>query len=205
MRQPACVRASRRTQLDREAVVVGRLEPGADNRLQRALQSAAPGGSPQEISVGRGAKWPTDWSRDGRFVVFSRTTRRAISASSRPRPAPPTAPDAVQRDVRKISPDGSWLAYLSDESGRRAVRAVVSKAGRKLRVSTNGGNKPVWRPDGRALFFITASGELVEAELLTVTAGLEVRAVCARFFIRRHSTHCPTARRTPLPRTDNVF
>jgi hypothetical protein len=55
------------------------------------------------------------------------------------------------------------------------------KAANKTRISTNGGDFPVWRPDGRAVFFITASGELVEAELSTVTAGFEVRAVRTLF------------------------
>ena len=65
---------------------------------------------------------------------------------------------------------------MSDESGTNEIYVQpFPSAGRKLRISTRGGTQPIWRPDGRALFFIAANGALVEAELSPSTAGLEVR------------------------------
>lgn len=53
-----------------------------------------------------------------------------------------------------ISPDGRWVAYVSDESGRPEVyvRAYPGPGGRWL-ISTDGGNHPVWGPDGKEIFY----------------------------------------------------
>ena len=66
----------------------------------------------------------------------------------------------VERDAR-ISPDGRWLAYVSDESGRPEV-SVRSLAGpsRRFVVSSGGGDQPVWSHDGAELFFAAARGSL---------------------------------------------
>ena len=66
----------------------------------------------------------------------------------------------VERDAR-ISPDGRWLAYVSDESGRAEV-SVRSLAGapRRFVVSSGGGDQPVWRRGGDELFFTDAQGSL---------------------------------------------
>src|SRR3954447_18499156 len=56
----------------------------------------------------------------------------------------------------RISPDGQWLAYVSDESGRWEVYVrPFPGPGGKSQVSTEGGTEPVWNPAGRELFFRT--------------------------------------------------
>jgi WD40 repeat protein len=52
-----------------------------------------------------------------------------------------------------FSPDGDWLAYVSDESGRFEIYIQQYPQGQKLTVSTEGGNGPVWRLDGEELFY----------------------------------------------------
>jgi Tol biopolymer transport system component len=52
-----------------------------------------------------------------------------------------------------FSPDGRWLAYVSDESGRPEVYLHGYPEGERLAVSTGGGNGPVWRRDGKELYF----------------------------------------------------
>ena len=63
---------------------------------------------------------------------------------------------ATEFDARapRFSPDGKWIAYTSNESGSYKVY-VRSLGDRpvKVRVSANGGDVPVWRPDGRELFY----------------------------------------------------
>jgi len=57
-------------------------------------------------------------------------------------------------DVPKFSPDGRWLAYASDESGRREIYVQPYPGpGGKWQISTDGGNEPVWSPNGRELFY----------------------------------------------------
>jgi serine/threonine-protein kinase len=53
----------------------------------------------------------------------------------------------------KFSPDGRWLAYASNESGRDEVYVQRYPTGARLAVSTEGANDPVWRRDGRELYF----------------------------------------------------
>ena len=53
----------------------------------------------------------------------------------------------------KFSPDSRWMAYVSDESGRREVYIRGYPQGDRLAVSTGGGDGPVWAPDGREIFF----------------------------------------------------
>jgi Tol biopolymer transport system component len=57
-----------------------------------------------------------------------------------------------------FSPDGRWLAYVSDESGRNEVYVLRYPQGDRFPVSTTGGGGPVWRGDGKEIFFQTAIG-----------------------------------------------
>jgi dipeptidyl aminopeptidase/acylaminoacyl peptidase len=56
--------------------------------------------------------------------------------------------------VPRFSPDGRWLAYISDESGRFEIYVQPYPGpGRKWQISTEGGTEPVWNPNGRELFY----------------------------------------------------
>jgi len=68
-----------------------------------------------------------------------------------------------------VSPDGRWIAYTSFESGRGEVyaRPFPNVADGKWQVSTHGGTAPLWAHDGRELFFVNPSREVVVAEVRT--------------------------------------
>ena len=68
-----------------------------------------------------------------------------------------------------VSPDGQWLAYSSDLTGRFEVYIVprMAPASTRIQVSTAGGSSPRWSADGRALFYLTLETRLVEAKLST--------------------------------------
>ena len=53
----------------------------------------------------------------------------------------------------KFSPDGAWLAYSTNESGQPEIWAMAYPAGERIRISTNGGTDPLWRRDGRQLYY----------------------------------------------------
>ena len=54
----------------------------------------------------------------------------------------------------RFSPDGRWLAYISDESGRFEIYVQPYPGpGGKWQISTEGGTEPVWNPNGRELFY----------------------------------------------------
>jgi hypothetical protein len=62
----------------------------------------------------------------------------------------------------RLSPDGRWLAYASNESGRSEVYVTTfPKPGGKWQVSTNGGTVPVWGRDGKNLFFLSPDRKMM--------------------------------------------
>jgi len=126
---------------------------------------------------------PTQWSPDGRFIVYWHTDPKTKTdlwllpvspgqavppASAKPIPFLQT--QFVER-MGQISPDGRWMAYSSDESGLREVYVrPFPRGGDEVRISTAGGDQPRWRGDGRELFYIAASGNMT-AVPVQVTPG----------------------------------
>jgi Tol biopolymer transport system component len=106
---------------------------------------------------GAGPQFPTSWSPDGSMLAFHERKPNgerdiwAVSPGSDPVPFLLTPFD--ERSPR-FSPDGRWLAYVSDESGRNDVYVQPFPGpGPKWLVSTDGGIDPVWSRDGRELFY----------------------------------------------------
>jgi hypothetical protein len=64
-----------------------------------------------------------------------------------------------ERDAR-ISPDGEWIAYVSDESGREEISVRRISGGERTVLSPGGGHQPVWRRDGTELFYVDPQGIL---------------------------------------------
>jgi Tol biopolymer transport system component/predicted Ser/Thr protein kinase len=106
---------------------------------------------------------PTDISSDGRFLLyreFSADTRgdiKVLPLTGERRPFTFLA-SPFDEDAAMISPDGRWVAYVSEETGRKEVYvATFPQPTRRHRISTEGGTQPRWSRDGRELFFITRS------------------------------------------------
>jgi Tol biopolymer transport system component len=117
-------------------------------------------------------KVPMDVSPDGRFLVYREaepTTGRdlmALPLSGDPTPFPVVRTKAEEREGQ-FSPDSRWLAYQSDESGGRFEIYVqpFPGPGGKRQVSVAGGAQPLWRRDGKELFFIGLDGRLMAAPI----------------------------------------
>jgi dipeptidyl aminopeptidase/acylaminoacyl peptidase len=81
-------------------------------------------------------------------------------------------PSAVMPHLR-LSPDGRWLAYVSEQSGTREVYIQAFPGpGARVQVSSGGGTEPVWHPNGRELFYRTAA--TLMAASLAVSPELSV-------------------------------
>ncbi len=112
-------------------------------------------------------------SRDGRWLIL-----RVGVGGGRDiyglRPGIDSAPVALiatefQEHSPSLSPDGHWLAYVSNESGRHEVyvRPFPNVAAAKWQVSTSGGSEPLWANSGRELFFKNRNSELVAVSVQT--------------------------------------
>jgi Tol biopolymer transport system component/predicted Ser/Thr protein kinase len=111
--------------------------------------------------------YPGDWSRDGRHVVFRRFSPGSagslwmlpLAGDRQPTPVPQTEARGTNG---RFSPDGRWLAYTTDESGRYEVYVQsFPPSGTKWPVSRDGGTRPRWRDDGRELFYLDGAGRLM--------------------------------------------
>jgi len=105
-----------------------------------------------------GVMWPGSFTPDGKtLIVTMLDTQTGRDIRYFQLDATETMPFLVTKfheDSPRLSPEGDWLAYVSDESGRREVYLQrFPQGGAKQQVSVSGGAEPVWARDGRALFF----------------------------------------------------
>ena len=106
---------------------------------------------------------PTDWTPQGLLVNVIEGSRRdvwMVPTEAKVAARPLLADAFLERDAR-MSHDGRWIAYVSDESGRPqvSVRALTGPP-QRIVVSSEGGDHPVWRRDGTELFFVDPDGQL---------------------------------------------
>jgi hypothetical protein len=97
---------------------------------------------------------PMSWSPDGSLLVYSQGTDVwAVGLEGDPEPFP-VLNDQYNEIFPIVSPDGEWIAYQSDETGQAEIYVKQFPEGpAKYRVSTEGGNLPRWRGDGRELYY----------------------------------------------------
>lgn len=130
-----------------------------------------------------GECYPTDWTSDGLDLIVNVPDAKggevwAIPASGAGASRPLLSAPFTERDAR-ISPDGRWVAYVSEESGRPevSVRNLSGPATRVV-VSASGGDQPVWAHDGSTLFFVSPQGRLQSVRVQrngdAITFGLPV-------------------------------
>jgi len=112
-------------------------------------------------------KMPTDWSPDGRFILYRSPDLRTgfdlwiLPMDGDRKPFPFLRTPFEERDGQ-FSPDGNWIAYQSNESGRVEVYVrPFPGPGESQSISTNGGAQARWRADGKELFYIALDGKLM--------------------------------------------
>ncbi|HLG59783.1 MAG TPA: protein kinase [Vicinamibacterales bacterium] len=128
---------------------------GTVTKPHLAIANADGTGTAQTLPCPRLVCEPTDWSADGRSLLINEGRDVWIVPVDPQEPARPLLSSAfLERDAR-YSPDDRWIAYVSDESGRLEV-SIRSLAGppQRIVVSNQGGDQPVWKADGSALFYV---------------------------------------------------
>jgi Tol biopolymer transport system component len=133
---------------------------------------SAAGGESTVAFDGPLAEVPMDWSRDGRFILYKEQSETRIhlwalpmSPIDKPFAVAPLSEAADER-TGQFSPDGKWLAFESNESGRYEIYVqAFPKPGAKTVVSTDGGLQPRWSPDGKELYYVRPDARLMAVAL----------------------------------------
>lgn len=162
-----------------DRIAYASLQHGAFQLFERAFD-----GEPRLLLDTPESKQVTDWSSDGRYLLFRTVTFApapdmdiwALPLEGDRTPFPVVRTPFEERDAQ-FSPDGSVIAYQSNESGQFEIYVKpFHGSGGAERISTNGGVHARWRADGRELFYLTLAGELVAVPIAIELDGPSVRA-----------------------------
>ncbi|MGD9345423.1 MAG: hypothetical protein PVH84_06140, partial [Candidatus Aminicenantes bacterium] len=135
------------------------------------LWKPADGSSPAELfTEGKNHQQPKSWSADGKVMAITEGLDPEtgidifivrIDGDRKPEPFLNSRFNEIQP---LFSPDGRWIAYVTDESGRDEVYVrPYPGPGDLIPISTDGGMEPVWNPDGKVLYYRDASGDKMMA------------------------------------------
>jgi serine/threonine protein kinase len=124
-------------------------------------------GGASDVELFRNTNWtnPADWSRDGRFFIYSEIAQKTtgdIWYLEDPRHSPAGKPvkflaTEANENQPQFSPDGHWVAYTSNESGKFEVYIRPFPSGQgQWKVSATGGWEPRWSPDGKEIYYLAA-------------------------------------------------
>jgi Tol biopolymer transport system component len=149
---------------------------------QMYLKGLAAASSEERLLTSPIATIATDWCRNGKHVIFTRgTAATGMDVWALPMTGDRT-PFAITsgpgaKDNGNCSPDGQWIAYQSNESGRDEIyiTSLSDRTKRAVRVSSAGGAQPLWRSDGRELFFLAPDGAVMASTVAPQNA-IQIRA-----------------------------
>jgi Tol biopolymer transport system component len=117
------------------------------------------------------AKIPVQFADDGRTLLYYTFSDRGQNLAWLTLPDGTSSSAAMGRSTGsqmqgRLSPDGRWLAYAGDESGRWEVYVQsFPQPTSRLAISTNGGSEPYWRGDGRELYYVAADRSLMAVDI----------------------------------------
>jgi Tol biopolymer transport system component len=134
-------------------------------------QLADGSGGLEHLITSENNDFPMSWSSDGQllaFVEIDPTTGYDIWVLRlSDRKAQPFLRTRFNESVPRFSPDGRWLAYISNESGRWEIYVQSYPGpGGKWQISTEGGTEPVWNRNGRELFY-RSGGKMMAVDIVS--------------------------------------
>ena len=147
-------------------------------------------GTPTDVSL-ESLSRVTDWSPDGRTLVVGQQNARTgwdidlLPLAAQPQPVQTLLGSQFDEQGGRFSPDGRWLAYMSNESGRAEIYVVpFAGAGGRRQISNTGSATDfaglTWSHDGKQIYYRDSSGALMVVDIQTL--GNEIRAGIPRQF-----------------------
>jgi hypothetical protein len=134
------------------------------------------------------SEWPLHWSKDGLFLLYQTSDLKtkwdlwALPMTGSDRTPLVVANSSFAERMGQFSPDGRWLAYETNESGRPEIVAqAFPQASGRFSVSTGGGTAPRWRADGKEIFFIAPDGKMMAVPVVTTGSTFEAGRPVALF------------------------
>jgi eukaryotic-like serine/threonine-protein kinase len=160
-------------------IVYSSFRSGKSGLYQKLANNA---GNEERLVESTSTTLPVSWSPDGGSIIYEvldpKTSNELwvlpLSGERKPSPLLHTP---FQESHGQVSPDGKWLAYYSNETGRVEVYVQAFGAGvGKWQISTNGGTFPRWRQDGRELFYMTqvSGGKMMAVDVRSSGSTFEV-------------------------------
>jgi len=137
-------------------------------------------------------KVPNDWSPDGKLLVYmnfagGKGPRLWIHEVAPENKDYPLLRTNFNEGEAWFSPDGRWLTYVSEETGKPEIFVVpFPSLSAKWQVSTAGGSQPLWRRDGKEIFYIAPDGKLMAVAV--ETAGNTFKAALPKVLFETRIT-----------------
>jgi eukaryotic-like serine/threonine-protein kinase len=135
------------------------------------MKNFAQGTSEERLFDSSLVNLPSGWSTDGRFVIYSvRDPKKSFDIWAldlkENRKQIPVAQTDFDELNGQISPDGNWIAYESNETGRFEIYiAPFMHSGMKTLVSSQGGVYAIWKSDGRELFYMDPNNRMMSVQV----------------------------------------
>jgi Tol biopolymer transport system component len=146
-------------------------------------------------------KFTTSWSPDGQYVLFDREdpaqktkTDIWVLPMSGDHKAFPLINAEFDERYGVFSPDGKWVAYVSNESGKNEVYVVAfPHPAARFQISTNGGADPQWRGDGKEIFYVDPDHKIMGVDLTSRGDSLQLGTPNSLFQARLQNLDPPYA------------
>jgi Tol biopolymer transport system component/DNA-binding winged helix-turn-helix (wHTH) protein len=161
----------------------------SDGRFHIYTKSESGAGQEELLLDSLGQQWPSDYSRDGKYLLYQQQPPHrelwALPLTGQERKPIPVATAPFNQEDGAFSPDGRWVAYQTNESGRYqiVVQPFPEPTG-KWQVSTMGGFDPRWRADGKEIYFISPDNKLMAASVNTSGSTFSAGVPVALFSVR---------------------
>jgi Tol biopolymer transport system component len=165
------------------------------------IRSASPDAKAELVVKSDVKKYPSDWTHDGKYILFGlegEGTRLDVwGVSLGDRRVAPILDTVFAEGYGAVSPNGKWLAYMSDQSGRNEVYVQafdgLSSGTKRRWLISKGGGLPRWRSDGAELFYITQDGRVMSVAIKSVGDSIEP------------GNPQPLFQTRPVPKTFNLY